>query len=100
MKNEIGTNVGNKCPPPLIWNILGSYHRGQNYHKKYFSKIIVLAQLILQKLQSYLFTKQSLFMFLANRDKPVAATETKKMFWWSYFCNHYKDYYKNHCSKE
>ena len=25
---------------------------------------------------------------------------TKKMLWWNYFCNNYKDYYKNNCSEE
>ena len=50
-------------------------------------------------------TKQSLYKqnsfacSLANRYKPVAAT-LQRMLWWNYFCNNYKDDYKNNCSKE
>ena len=54
------------------------YHRGQNY-KKYFFKGIVLAQLILQKIQKQsLYTVNSFPCSLANRDKTVAATLQRK----------------------
>ena len=63
----------------MAYNDTGGYHRGQNYDKKYFSKRIVLAQLILHKLRNSLFTKQIPWhVLLQNRDKSVAATLQRK----------------------
>ena len=39
-------------------------------------------------------------MFSCNQGQTSGSNITKKMLWWNYFCNNYKDYYKNNCSKE
>ena len=47
-------------------------------------------------------TLQSKFLGLFSFKKGPASGSniTKKIFWWNYFCNNYKDYYKRNCSKE
>ena len=39
-------------------------------------------------------------MFSCKQGQASGSNITKKMLWWNYLCNKYKDYYKNNCSKE
>ena len=39
-------------------------------------------------------------MFSSKQGQTSGSNITKKMFWWNYFCDKYRDYYKNNCSKE
>ena len=54
----------------------------------------VLAQLKLQNLQNNLFTKQIPSHVRLQAGTNQRRSITKKMLWWSYFRNSYKDYYK------
>ena len=51
-------------------------------------------------------TKESLYkakflgLFSCKKGPASGSNITKKIFWWNYFCNNYKDYYKRICSKE
>ena len=53
-----------------------------------------------------IITKESLYKanplacFLHKKGHASGSNITKKIFWWNYFCNNYKDYYKRTCSKE
>ena len=38
-------------------------------------------------------------MFSCKQGQTSGSNITKKMLWWNYFCNNYKDYYINKCSK-
>ena len=59
-----------------------------------------LAQLILQKLQNNLFTKQILAHVLLQIGTSHWQQHCKEILWWNYFCNNYRNYYKNNCSEE
>ena len=60
---------------PAITDIPVDYHRGQNYYKKDFAKIIVLAQLICKNYKTTsLYKANSFACSLVNRDKPLATS--------------------------
>ena len=70
------------------------YHHGQNYYEQYFSKRIVLAQLICKLYKTIKFLR----MFSCKQGQTGGSNITKKMVWWINFCNSYKDDCKNNCS--
>ena len=47
-----------------------------------------------------LYASKFLRMFPCKQGQTSASNITKKMLWRNYFCNNYKDYYKNNCSEE
>ena len=47
-----------------------------------------------------LYKANSLACFLAKGGHARGSNITKKIFWWNYCCNNYKNYYKWKCSKE
>ena len=69
-------------------------------YKKYFSKKIALAQLILQNLQNNLFTKQIPSHVLLQTGTNQWQQHCNKNVLVEIFCNNYKDYYKSNCSKK
>ena len=72
-RKKRGRKTETRNPPPQTKNPLRP-----KLLQKILSKIIVLAQLSLQKIQQSLYKANSVACSLANRDKPVAATLQRK----------------------